>query len=536
MIKLLREFSYGYRWALVGIIFLGILSIATSLSTVWLSKHIIDVVTAPEPSSWKIPGAIFIGTLALSALLRLAGLSLSNHTAVKLGNAARLRIFSHLLYTRWQSLKDLHSGDMLTRIIKDTDETIHLLISSIPTAIISLLQLLASLLMLYIFDPILAMILGIGMPLMLISSRAFYRKMLGFSKGIKETESDINSQIQEALSNQTVIRTFERQEEEINRLELMQIKLYKRIRDRVGLTIYGNIMASAAFTGGYAIAFLWSAWGLLKGTITFGTMTSFLQLVVRIQKPLGDLMSLIPSIISAKASADRLEGIFQFQTERQQRSSIFKDPIRLSVRNIYFRYDENSPFIYKDFNLEVASGEMIAIMGQTGVGKTTLLRLLLGLVNPEKGTITLCSEHREECVNESTRNNFVYVPQGSSLFSGTIRENLLVGDNNADDKRLKQVLDIAEAQFVWELPEGLDCTLGERGAGLSEGQAQRIAIARSLLRPGRILLFDEATSALDEDTEERLLHKLRQHLEGRIILFITHHHKVATLCDQIIHI
>lgn len=536
MLTLIRNLLRGYKWALLGILFIGIASIAVSLTTVWLSKWIVDVVTKVAPGDWVMLGIAFMASLGLSALLRLWGISLSNHTAVRLGNAVRLRVFRHLLYTRWQSLKELHSGDILTRIIKDTDDVVQLLVISLPNAIINSIQLIASLALLYYFDATLAIMLGIGMPAVLLFSRLFYKRMLDFSKEIKTTESKINTQMQEALSNQTVIRTFERQEEEINRLGLTQAQLYQQVRRRVGLTVYGNVMASAAFSGGYAVAFIWSAWSLLRGFITFGTMTSFLQLVIRIQRPLSDLMSLVPSVIAAKAGIDRLANLLEYQTEKTGRDATMPGKLHLRARNITFRYDTESPYIYKDFNLDLSPGQMVAIMGRTGGGKTTLLRLFLGLVSPESGELWLDNGEYKQSISETTRSNFVYVPQGNSLFSGSIRDNLLVGENTADERTLRQVLHIASADFVWDLPQGIDTVLGEKGAGLSEGQAQRIAIARSLLRPGKILLLDEATSALDQKTESIFLANLRKHLGGRIVIFITHHPEVAEVCDQVIHI
>lgn len=251
---------------------------------------------------------------------------------------------------------------------------------------------------------------------------------------------------------------------------------------------------------------------------------------------MSDLMGLVPGLIASKASIDRLINLLEYQTERQTRHETLAGSVKLSVEDISFRYDEESPYLFQNFSLQFSSGQMVAVMGQTGAGKTTLLRLLLGLVHPERGSITLDNGTHKQTISELTRGNFVYVPQGNSLFSGTIRENLLVGNITADDRRLRQVLAVASADFVWNLPEGLDTVLGEKGVGLSEGQAQRIAIARSLLRPGRILLLDEATSALDQETERRFLANLRKHLGERIVIFITHHPEVAEACDQTIRI
>ena len=537
MLALLLYLLRGYKWQILLIISVGFLSISLSLGSVLVGKEIIDIVTGVTKGNLIWLSIALMALLGGVALLRLLSISLTNKTIVRMGNAIRMKVFSHLLYTRWQSLKEMHNADVLTRIIKDTDDVVQLLAVSLPNFIVNTTQLVASLVLLYIFDATLALMLGVGMPLILIGSRAFYRKMVSYTAEIKRTESDINTLMLETLSNQTIIRTFERQEQEINKLGLIQGKLYQQVSRRIGLTIYGNVMANAAFSGGYAVAFLWSAWGILRGVITFGTMTSFLQLVTRIQKPLSELMSLVPSMISAKAGLDRLVNLLEFQREGYDGPShILQGSISLKVDTISFRYDEQSPYIYKDFSFSVRSGQMIAIMGETGSGKTTLLRLLLGLIKPEAGRISIQNLEHGLTVGESTRNNFVYVPQGNSLLTGTIRENLLVGDSLADERKLRQVLKIAAADFVWGLPDGLDTVVGEQGQGLSEGQAQRIAIARSLLRPGKIILFDEATSALDSGTEAQFLANIRRYLKDKIILFITHNEEVAEVCDEIIHI
>lgn len=537
MLALLLYLLRGYKWQVLLIISVGFLSISFSLGSVLVGKEIVDIVTGVTQGNLILLSIVFIALLGLLALLRLLGISLTNKTVVRMGNTIRIKVFNHLLYTRWQNLKEMHNADVLTRIIKDTDDVVQLLAVSLPNFIVNITQLVASLVLLYIFDATLALMLGVGMPLILIGSRAFYRKMVSYTAEIKRTESDINTLMLETLSNQTIIRTFERQEQEINKLGLIQGKLYKQVKRRIGLTVYGNVMANAAFSGGYAVAFLWSAWGILRGMITVGTMTSFLQLVTRIQKPLRELMSLVPSMISAKAGLDRLVNLLEFQREGyDEPSRILQGELSLKVESIHFRYDEQSPYIYKDFSFSVRSGQMIAIMGETGSGKTTLLRLLLGLIKPEAGRISIQNLEHGLTVGESTRSNFVYVPQGNSLLTGTIRENLLVGDSLADERKLRQVLRIAAADFVWELPDGLDTVVGEQGQGLSEGQAQRIAIARSLLRPGKIILFDEATSALDSGTEAQFLSNIRRYLKDKIILFITHNEEVAEVCDEIIHI
>ena len=266
-------------------------------------------------------------------------------------------------------------------------------------------------------------------------------------------------------------------------------------------------------------------------------MTSFLQLVARIQSPLTTLIANLPLLISSKSSLDRLVSLLEFKTEQMGRHIYLTGHVTLEVKDLDFRYSEDEDWVYQDFSLKASTGDMVALMGRTGAGKTTLLRLLLGLIAPSDGTIQLSDgAGKAYRVSEETRSNFVYVPQGGSLFSGTIRENLLIGDERATDDRLNEVLRLAVADFVFELPKGLDTVIGERGLGLSEGQAQRLAIARALLRPGKILLLDEATSALDQETERQFLAYLKGQASDRLILFITHHPEVAAQCDHVVHL
>jgi ATP-binding cassette subfamily B protein len=288
----------------------------------------------------------------------------------------------------------------------------------------------------------------------------------------------------------------------------------------------------STFSGGYITAFIWSAYGLAKKTVSFGTVTAYLQLVNRIQRPLFDLIRLLPSIVSAKTAVERLIYLTGFKLEDIKEKIVLNGKITLKFENVTFAYTPESKPVLSDFSMIVKPGTMVAVMGETGVGKTTLLRLLLALIKPDSGKITISDGNEDVTISERTRANFVYVPQGNSLFSGTIRDNLLMGDLSADDDELKRVLKIAVAEFVFDLPEGLDTVLGENGSGLSEGQAQRIAIARSLLRPGKVLLFDEATSALDNDTEREFLKNLKSEISDRTVLFITHQREVASFCEH----
>ena len=521
----------GFKNSIGIITLIGLAEAFFSLAFVWFSKTIIDIATEDREGNLLYYSVLLILIVVLQILLRLWDIKMRRMTEVKLGNSIRYNVFTGLLYSRWQELSSVHSGDMLTRIIKDTDDVVNMLVTAFPLSIAAVSQFAGALVILFILDPTLALILGIGIPLLALFARMYYSKMRKYTVEVKENESLITSMVEESLMNQIVIRTFERQESELIRLEKLQTDLHDSVEKRTKVSVFANLIMGATFNGGYITAFIWSAYGLAAKTITFGTVTAYLQLVNRIQRPLFDLIRLLPSIVSAKTAIERLVFLTAFEMESNEDKILLEGSVTLKLNNISFAYSNESKPLFSDFSMEVKPGTMVAVMGETGVGKTTLLRLLLALIKPESGTITIEDETLSAEVSERTRSNFVYVPQGNSLFSGTIRENLLLGNSDADDNELMRVLQIASAEFVYGLPEGLDTKLGENGTGLSEGQAQRIAIARSLLRPGKILLLDEATSALDSDTERNFLINLKKEMGNRIVILITHQAEVAKFCD-----
>ena len=530
-INFLRFITKGFKSKIGLIVLIELAEVLFSLAFVWFSKVVIDIATGERLNNLFYYSILLVSIVVLQIILRMFDIKMRRMSEVRLGNSIRYSVFSRLLYSRWQELSKVHSGDMLTRIIKDTDDVVNMLVTALPLSIAAITQFAGALVILFILDPMLALIIGIGIPLLTLFARMYYTKMRKYTVEVKENESVINSMVEESLMNQVVIRTFERQESELSRLEKLQTKLHNSVEKRTNVSVFANLIMGATFGGGYITAFIWSAYGLAAKTITFGTVTAYLQLVNRIQRPLFDLIRLLPSIVSAKTAVERLVFLTAFELESNEEKIMLDGNITLKMNNIKFAYTNDGKWLFPDFSMEVKPGSMVAITGETGAGKTTLLRLLLALLKPESGTITIENETQTVEVSERTRSNFVYVPQGNSLFSGTIRDNLLLGNSDASDEELLRVLEIASAAFVAELPDGLDTKLGENGAGISEGQAQRIAIARSLLRPGKILLFDEATSALDAETEHNLLVNLKREIGNRTLIFITHQPEVASFCD-----
>jgi ABC-type bacteriocin/lantibiotic exporter with double-glycine peptidase domain len=293
-----------------------------------------------------------------------------------------------------------------------------------------------------------------------------------------------------------------------------------------------------AFQAGHAIAFLWGVYGISTGSVTYGMMTAFLQLVGQIQRPLVDMSSQIPSLIHATASIDRLIELECLPLEDSSDSVVLEGTAGIMLEDVSFAYPDSPKDVLHGFTFDFKPGSRTAIVGPTGVGKSTLIRLLLALLRPRSGNIFLYTDSSASdmkiLVSPAVRSNLVYVPQGNTLFSGTIRENLLMGNPAATEQQMHEALHTAAADFVLSLPEGIDTHCFESGAGLSEGQAQRIAIARALLRPGSILLLDEFSSALDSETEVTLLERLTERLPDHTMIFITHRDRIIDYCDNVL--
>lgn len=536
MIRFLRRYAVLYLWQLCAIFLLGLLQVGASLAFVWYSKLLIDGATQGQSEHFWLYSGVVIALILFQISLSQVGTYIGNSASTKMGNHIRRDLYEHMLYVRWDKLKAHHSADILTRLMRDVDDVVTLLLGTIPGTVLAIIQLIATTIFLYFLNPILTVAVIVASPILLGLSKVYFKKMRVLATKAKETDSQLNSHLQETLSNPIVVRSFEYQAVEVSKFFGLQTDLYDLTMQRTKISIFSRLMFSLAFNGGYVGTFLWSGYLLMLGKITFGSVTAYLQLVRRIQGPIQSLTGVIPILVSAKSSIDRLKELIEIPQESKEMRFVEGKNFSLRVKDLSFRYTEEDDWIYRDFSMQAHEGSMVAIMGRTGAGKTTLIRLLLGLVQPSRGKIYIKAGGREHLVDEETRGNFIYVPQGGSLFSGTIRDNLLVGKPDASDEELKEVLHMAVADFVFELPNGLDTLVGERGVGLSEGQAQRIAIARSLLRSGQIMLLDEATSALDEATERIFLNNLKEHYRDKIILFITHHLAVRDLCDEVIEI
>lgn len=449
----------------------------------------------------------------------------------------QLRLFRYLMMSEWSGLESRHSGDVLNRMERDVRDVTSAITETLPSLLGVMVRLGGAFLFLYSMDARLACLMVCVAPIFILLSRIYIRKMRAITRDIRSTDSSVQSILQESVQHRVVLKTLEQSGTMVDRLDDTQQTLRSQIRHRTLFSSTAGTLLNIGFGAGYLITFLWGAHRLQEGTITYGMMLAFIQLVGQIQGPFRDLTQYIPVLISSLTATERLVELQQVPLEQEGDPIHFEHSVGIRLTDVSYVYPGGQRSILNHFSHDFQPGTTTAILGETGSGKTTLLRLVLALLRPSEGSVVLYDQEGFETeASPLTRCNIVYVPQGNTLFSGTVRDNLRLGRPEATEDEMLQALHTACADFVMERPEGLDTLCGELGAGLSEGQAQRIAIARALLRKGHILLLDEATSALDPATEQQLLQNLGQRTTAaQTILCITHRPAVAEFCTHTLH-
>ena len=514
--------SCGIRWNTVVRIVTGIGQVVLGLLMVWFSKRFIDETIRTESADDVLRMVeLLVLTVVGGVVLRQVGYWLTTSASVRQTNTLRLRIFSSLFRRQLYDGEELHSGDVTSRLAKDIEQVSNVCTDTLPEMLITGIRLCGAFLLMRWFDERLAWALLLLTPMAIVFGKLIARRLRKMSLDIRQDESRIQMQVQEGMEHNAVLRSLGSEQWVTDRLDSMQQQLRGNVMRRMRFTVIARLIMGCCFGLGYLLAFVWGGIGLRNGTITFGTMTSFLQLVGMIQGPILQLLNMVPGVIHATASIDRLEELEQTTVVPTVAQNGNTNTKGISFKDVSFRYAKGDREILSHFTHEFVAGAKTAIMGETGVGKTTLFRLILGFIEPTEGKVEVDGE-------------LCFVPQGNTLMSGTIRYNLQLAKPSATDDELRQVLHTACADFVFDLPEDIDTELGERGSGLSEGQAQRIAIARGLLHGGDILLLDEISSSLDEPTERELYHRLFTAYPQKTMLFITHRKAVSELCDNMV--
>ena len=520
-------------------ILVGTARIALALSMIWLCKRFIDVtVHTGTRDDILMMILILIAVITGNVLCRQVYFYMGTKAEVLQTTTIRLRIFSHLFRRNMFSQKEMHSGNITSRLEKDIETVSGTTTRILTDFIVAFVQLVCAFIFMQRMDTYLSLILLLITPLFVVVGKLIARKMRDMTKEIREQESDIQMLVQETMEHNAVLQSMESGDWITSQLDEMHQQLKTKVRQRARFTVISRLIISFSFSFGYIIAFIWGALQLRSGVITFGVMTSFLQLVSQIQQPILQMLNTLPQIIHTSASIDRLVELEEMESseDASDKRNFMGGHLGLDIQHLNFRYAQGDRQIFSDFSHNFLPGSKTALLGYTGAGKTTLFRLILCLIYPDEGSLMIYNEKEKRPVNESTRSNFVFVPQGNTLMSGTIRYNLLLANPDADEDQLREVLHIAMADFVFSLPQGIDTECGERGGGLSEGQAQRIAIARGLLRPGGILLLDEISASLDEQTEKELYRRLFEACPDKTMIFITHRPMISKLCDDIINL
>lgn len=529
--------TVGIRLNMLVRIMAGIGRVLLGLLMVWLCKQFIDVTIRTGSDQDIVLMVAYIVSVVIGGIIcRQIYYYLGVKAEARQSTSIRLRIFSHLFRRQMFEQKEMHSGDISSRLEKDISTVSSATTSIIPDLCVTTFQLLGAFLLMQVMDERLAWVLLLLTPVFVMIGKMVAWKIRKMTQEIRRQESVIQMLVQESMEHNAVLRSLESGDWVTGRLDNMQHDLRGKVNHRAQFTVLFRLLIGMSFSLGYIVAFIWGGLQLKAGVITFGVMTSFLQLVSQIQQPILQMVNMMPQMFQASASIDRLEEMEHMEAEEERRDDSCKmeGQLGLDIQDVSFRYALGDREILSHFTHQFAPGSKTALMGHTGAGKTTLFRLLLALIKPDKGTMTLFNADRSQAVSESTRTNFVFVPQGNTLMSGSIRYNLLLAKPDATDEEMHQVLHTAMADFVLNLPEGMDAECGERGSGLSEGQAQRIAIARGLLRPGNIMLLDEISASLDEETEHELYSRLFAAYPQKTMIFITHRTTVCELCNEVI--
>ena len=521
----------GFRRKLCLSMFLQTISALLLLSFIYLSKIAIDIALHVVNGNLRQTLIFLVFFVIASIITDLMASWISEYVR----NGMLIRLQNRLAYSQlllpWEKTRCWRTGDMLVRLNSDCADVTQMLVNTIPSFIVTCIKLIASFSLLWAMDPILAQLILAITPLFLFS-KIYYKKMRRITKDVKKAESDVGNVLQENLKFRSLIQALLFTESRSSKLSDTQDWFFRMKTKQLKFATLSQGILRMTFYGGYLLAFLWGIYRLHAGEISYGTMAAFLQLVSRVQMPVFSMVAIFPATIRFRTSVERLLEMSKGEHETYENQLRLNPPLTLELHQLSYRYDELE--VIKQLNVVFQSGIPTAVTGASGKGKTTLIRLILALIKPDSGRLLLTQDGISHEVSVATRNNITYVPQGNTLFCGTIRENLLPDAELASDERIEEVLKTSCAEFVYSLPDGIDTMIGESGHGLSEGQAQRIAIARALLRGGSIWLLDEPTASLDQNTVKQLVPNLLNIGKEKIIIFVTHDRYLMESCTQIV--
>ncbi len=537
--KWIFSYSARYKGAIVFYVILGIFSTSMGLVSSVASKYMIDIITGHDSSRFGIMVAIMVGSTVFSLIFSSVISRITAKLSIDINNDIQADIFDKIVDADWLSLNQYSNGDILNRFNGDIGTVSGNAISWLPTIIIAVYNFIATFFVILHYDWVMALIALGSAPFMLLMSRFLIKKQRDYSKKVREMSSELMTFEVEAIYNFDTIKSFGIAPHYSKKMRWWQEKFRDislkynlfSIKTNILMSIMGTLVQFVAF--GYCLFRLWT------NDITYGTMTLFLQQRSKLSSAFSNVVSIIPSFLNSSVSAHRIRELVQLPREVHIPESSALDKyadkgFRVQMKDVNFSYVDDTKVI-TDSAFVANPGEIVALVGPSGEGKTTMIRLILGLVRPQDGDVTLqAADGTAIEMNAETRHLFAYVPQGNTIISGTIAENMRMVKEDATDEEIIEALKVSCAwDFVSRMPDTINSSLGERGRGLSEGQAQRIAIARAVLRDAPVLLLDEATSALDVTTERTVLRNIVQKHPNKTCIVTTHRPSVLNLCQRV---
>lgn len=530
--KWLVHYTRPYGGRIVIMMLINLISTVITLYMAVLSKQIIDDAISGAKQKALVFAGVYLALILGMQILSVIATLLSTMLNERFSFGIRKQLYDKIISSQWMDINKYHTGDLMTRLTSDVGNVSDGIVWTIPDIIRLMIELVLVFFTLFYYSPMLAILALVIAPIAAISAWWLGKKLKRLQLKVQETESSYRSFLQESLANLLIVKSFTNEEYVTNKFVRLREERFYWVYKKTKFGLISSSVMSFSFQIGYIAALAYGAAQIAEGQITYGTMSLFLTLVNRVQAPIMQLAQQIPKVVSILASTGRIMEVQDIPRERKESTNMEVSRVGVSIDNLTFAYSDET--VLEKASVEIRPGDCVAIVGESGIGKTTLIRLIMSFLKTISGTIQFKNDKGEEATaNAGTREFLSYVPQGNTLFSGTIRENIRMGKIDVTEEEMLDALKMASGyQFVMELPKGLDTVIGEKGHGLSEGQAQRIAIARAFVRKAPFLILDEATSSLDEKTEITVLKGLQQLHPKPTCLIITHRKSVLKFCDR----
>lgn len=538
--KWILGYSRRYKKAIAFYMFLGIFSTVFGLISAVASQKLIDIVTGKQTDRLLVMAVVMVAMALFSLIFNSVISRVSLKISIDIQNDIQADIFEKIEDASWMELMKYHSGDILNRFTNDVNIVATNAITWLPSLVVSIFNFIATFCVILHYDVVMGFICLASAPVTLIASQLLLGRMQKYSKKVRAMNSDMMSFEQEAFFNMNTIKAFGITDQYTRKLRGWQQKFKAYNLDYNLFSIKTNILLSVVGMLTQYAAFGWGVYRLWGGFITYGEMTLFLTQGARLSSAFNSMVSFLPTALNSSVAAGRVMELVNLKREEHlpeesdRLNEALEQGLTVQLKGVFFSYDKEKEILTQS-DFVAKPGEIVAVVGPSGEGKTTMLRMILGLITPDRGEAILSDANGNLVpLNADTRKYFSYVPQGNTVFSGTIADNLLMVKEDATDEEIREALQIACAwDFVEKIPEQMNGKLGERGRGLSEGQAQRIAIARAVLRDAPVLLLDEATSALDVETERRVLRNIIRQKPNKTCIVATHRPSVLTMCQRL---